>query len=164
VPSASGGTTPDGNTTPTTSAAPTVDPETAALQQLGQLRSESLARLPMDDRWVAQVSSKSVGITDPLQTAQNGSHTFLAADILAESLAARQRVADPDQNVYVVWGTDFGKRSQAADGSPYWITLVDGGFGSSAAVKAWCQSTYPTLTPAQLADTCAPRQLTPPHS
>jgi hypothetical protein len=105
-----------------------------------------------------------VGITDPLQTTQTGSHTFMAADILAESLQARQTVANPAQNVYLVWGTDFGKRSQAPNGSPYWITLVDAGFGSSGAVKAWCQSTYSSLTPAQLADTCAPRQLTTPHS
>jgi hypothetical protein len=153
--------TPDVNSAPST---PTVDTETAALQQLATMRTDSLARVSLDGRWVAQMASKSVGITDPLQTAANGTHTFNASDILTESLAARQTVADPDSNVYVLWGTDFGKRSQAANGSPYWITLVDGGFSSSSAVTAWCRTTYSSLTSAQLADTCAPRQLARPHS
>lgn len=148
------------------SQAPTVSPEQLqqqALAQLDALRAASVSRLPLDGRWVAQVASKSVGISDPLQTAQNGSHTFYATDILAESMAARNTVSDPSE-VYVVWGTDFGKRSQAADGSPYWVTLVDAGFSSSAGVSQWCQATFSNLTPQQLADTCAPRTLVPPHS
>ena len=143
---------------------PTVDPETAALDELTAMRSASVSRLPYDSRWVAQVASKSVGITDPLQTTQTGSHTFMAADILAESLQARQTVANPAQNVYVVWGTDFGKRSQAPNGLPYWITLVDAGFASKDNVTQWCHTAFAALTPQQLADTCAPRQLTPPHA
>jgi hypothetical protein len=151
---------------PTTAAAPTTQSQEAieaqALAQLNALRVASLPRLPHDGRWVAQVASKSVGITDPLQTAANGTHTFYALDILAESLQARSTVADPSE-VYVLWGTDFGKRSTAADGSPYWVTLVDAGFASSADVQAWCSATYPSLSPEQLADTCVPRTLTPPH-
>jgi hypothetical protein len=129
---------------------------------LNSLRSKSVSRVVLDGRWVAQVASKSVGITDPLQTAQNGSHTFFARDILAESLAARSTVADASQ-VYVLWATDFGRRSTAPDGSPYWVTIVDAGLTSAADVTAWCARTYSTLTPEQLADTCAPRTLTTPH-
>ena len=149
---------------PTTSPAPTptVSPEEAALTQLQTLRASSLGRLVLDDRWVAQVASKSVGITDPLQTAQNGTHTFYAVDILAESRAAVVSVADPSA-VLVLQSVDFGKRSYAADGQPYWVTVVDLGFTSSDQVKAWCASTYASLTPEQLANACAARTLAPPH-
>jgi hypothetical protein len=156
---------PGGASAPT-SASPSrstpADPEQQALAELQGLRSQSLARVVLDGRWVAQVASKSVGITDPLQTAQNGTHTFFARDILAESRAARNTVGNPSQ-VYVLWATDFGKRSTAPDGSPYWVTVVDAGLTSANDVTAWCAATYPTLTPAQLADTCAPRQLDTPH-
>jgi hypothetical protein len=136
--------------------------EQQALAYLGDLRSASVQRVTLDGRWVAQVASKNVGLTDPLQTAQNGSHTFYAVDILAESLSMDGTVSDVSK-VNVLWGTDFGKRSQAADGSPYWVTLVDAGYASHDNVLEWCSVTFPTLTPQQLANTCAPRQLTPPH-
>jgi hypothetical protein len=137
--------------------------EPQALAQLQQLRAQSLQRVVLDGRWVAQVASKNVGVTDPLQTALNGSHTFYAVDILAESQSIVSRVGDPTK-VYVLWGTDFGKRSQAPDGSPYWTTIVDAGYASHDNVLAWCKVTFPELTPQQLADTCAPRQLTSPHN
>ncbi|MBM7806993.1 hypothetical protein JOD57_002830 [Geodermatophilus bullaregiensis] len=59
--------------------------------------------------------------------------------------------------------TDFGRRSAAADGDPYWVTLVEAGFGSSDDVDAWCASAYPELSAEQLANTCVPRTLTEPH-
>ncbi|WP_104523238.1 hypothetical protein [Blastococcus atacamensis] len=110
---------------------------------------------------MAQVASKSVGITDPLQTAQNGTHTFYAADILAESNAAFS-VAD-GAPVLVLTSTDFGKRSFAADGEPYWVTLVDAGFSGSEDVELWCARAYPSLDAEELANTCAARTLAPPH-
>lgn len=153
--------------TPSPSAAPTtVDPlssEQAALAELGNLRTESLQGLQLDGRWVAQLASKSVGITDPLQTAHNGSHTFYAVDILAESDTARATVPSSNR-VLVLSSTDFGKYSTAPDGQPYWVTLVDGGFTSSDAVKAWCAATYPSLDPTSLNNACAPRTLSPSHS
>jgi hypothetical protein len=142
-------------------ATPTAMTEPQALAQLQTLRSSSLPRLVTDDRWVAQVASKSVGITDPLQTAANGTHTFYAVDILAESQAVTQKA--PASSILVLQSTDFGKRSYAGDGQAYWITVVDGGFGSSDQVKAWCAQAYSSLTAEQLADTCAPRTLSPPH-
>lgn len=149
---------------PTTSTAPTraAMTEEQALSTLQELRNSSLAGLVLDSRWVAQAASKSVGITDPLQVAANGTHTFFAVDILAESRAVVASVADPS-SVLVLQSSDFGKRSSAADGQRYWVTLVDAGFTSSEQVKAWCASTYPTLTPEQLANACAPRTLAPPH-
>jgi len=155
---------PSRSSAPTSSApaTPTAMTEQQALDELGALRTDSLPRLVTDGRWVAQVASKSVGITDPLQTASNGTHTFYAVDILAESKAVTSSV--PVSAVLVLQSTDFGKISHAPDGQAYWITVVDEGFGGSDQVKSWCASTYPTLTPEQLADSCAPRTLSPPHN
>ncbi len=158
APSATRTTDPAPTTSPVT---PTASPEQQALAELTALRAASLPRLVLDGRWVAQVASKSVGTTDPLQTAANGTHTFYAADILAESRAAVSSVSP--SSALVVSSTDFGKRSFAADGQPYWITLVDVGFTGSDQVKAWCAGTYPTLTAQQLANACAARTLSPPH-
>lgn len=147
----------------TATKAPDTATQAGALDQLGALRSDSLKRVPLDGRWVAQVASKWVGVSDPLQTAANGSHAFQATDILAESQAARTKVDDPSK-VYVLWGTDFGKRSTGPNGAPIWVTLVDAGYASQDNVTQWCQVKFPNLTAQQLADTCAPRQLTPPHA
>jgi len=147
--------------TASTSAAPTVSPEQQALNELETLRNASLSRLVLDGRWVAQVASKSVGITDPLQTAANGTHIFYAVDILAESKAATSSVAS--SSALVLRSTDFGKRSYASDGQGYWVTLVDVGFTSSDEAESWCASTFSTLTPEQLANACAARTLAPPH-
>lgn len=157
---AGGGQSPSGKPSPSAGGTTT---EQGALDQLTALRADSVKRLPLDGRWVAQVASKWVGVTDPLQTAANGSHTFQATDILAESLAARKTVDSPSK-VYVVWGTDFGKKSSGPNGLPIWVTLVDAGYASHDNVLEWCHVTYPNLTPQQLADTCAPRQLVPPHN
>jgi hypothetical protein len=138
------------------------DTEAGALAELAALRAESLARLTTDGRWVAQLASKDVGITDPLQIAQNGTHVFLAVDVLAESRAALASVTDPAA-VSVLHGTDFGQRSTAPDGDPYWITVVDAGFGSRDDVGAWCAATYPQLDGDELTNACLPRRLTPPH-
>ena len=138
---------------------PTASPEEAALDSLVSLRNRSLQGLALDGRWVPQVASKSVGITDPMQIAQNGTNTFYAADILAESLAA-QMVA-PASTVLVLQSTDFGKFSTAADGQPYWVTLVDLGFGSSDAVDGWCATAFANLAPDARENACAPRTLTP---
>ncbi|MGY1687040.1 hypothetical protein ACI8AK_15755 [Geodermatophilus sp. SYSU D00867] len=138
------------------------DAEARALAELAALREESLARVPLDGRWVAQLASKDVGITDPLQTAQDGSHTFSAVDVLAESRAGLATVTDPSA-LYVLQGTDFGRRSTAPDGDPYWITVVDAAFGGRADVEAWCAATYPQLHGAGLTNACLPRRLTPPH-
>ena len=153
---------PGGSTASASTPGPAPDAEQAALSQLNALRSESLPQVSLDGRWVAQLSSKSVGITDPLQTAANGTHTFYAADILAELRDINATVGS-SAALYLLWGTDFGKRSTAPDGSPYWTTLADGGFGSEDDVTAWCTVTFPGLPADQLENQCAPRQLNSPH-
>ena len=148
---------------PRTSAVPTptVSPEDEALEQLDSLRAASVGTLRLDDRWVAQVASKSVGITDPLQVAANGRHTLHPADIPAGIQQAQSRAGG--QRLLVVQSTDFGKRSYGPNGQPYWVTLVDGGFSSSDDVESWCARTYYELDATELANACAPRTLGPPH-
>jgi hypothetical protein len=68
-----------------------------ALAQLQMLRSKSLSRLGTDRGWVVRAASKNVGITDPLQTAANGTHTIYAVDVLAESQAATKLAPDTRQ-------------------------------------------------------------------
>lgn len=154
--------TPRSTRTPSSAPAPRVDPETQATTDLERMRAVSLQRLVLDGRWVAQVASKAVGITDPLQTTASGGNTFMAVDILAESQAAR-RLADP-ASVLTVQSTDFGKVSRWSNGLPFWVTLVDGGFGSSDQAQAWCDRTFASLPAEQRANTCAPRTLVPPYN
>jgi hypothetical protein len=135
--------------------------EQVSLARLETMRSAALQTVTLDGRWVAQVASKSIGITDPLQVARNGTHIFYAADILAESESAA--AAAGTSRVLLMHSTDFGKRSTAPDGQPYWVTIVDAGFGSADGVNAWCAQTYAALSPAELANACAPRTLSPPH-
>ena len=156
-------TSPTPTPTTTVSPTPTVSPEDAAAGQLSALRSASLATLVLDGRWVAQVASKSVGITDPLQTAQNGTHQFFTVDILAEHVRLQSIAGDPSR-VLLLQAGDFGKHAVSPDGRPYWVTVVDLGFGSSSEVKSWCGQVFAALSPAARDDACAPRALTPPHS
>ncbi|MGY1786711.1 hypothetical protein [Geodermatophilus sp. SYSU D00698] len=142
-------------------ATPTASPEEQALAELESLREESRASLALDGRWVAQVASKNVGITDPLQTTATGSHQFFAVDILAESRSLLSLAAD--SQVHVLTSFDFGRRSAAANGDLFWITIVDAGFGSGDDVRAWCAGAFPQLSGDALANACVARTLEPPH-
>jgi hypothetical protein len=163
IPSATGGagtTIPEPAPEPTTaSPQPTTDPEGEALLELNLRRDASLTGLSLDGRWVAQVASKYVGITDPLQIAQNGTHTFYASDILAEVDAAALRA--PATSVLVLNGSDFGRRSVGPQGQEFWVTLVDQGFAGEAEIDAWCARTFADLTVEQRENTCAARTLVP---
>lgn len=94
--------------------------------------------------------------------AAHGPHTFSAVDNLAESRAASRDRPDPD-DVLVLPSTELGKRSFTPDGQPFWATLVEAGFTSSDQAEVWCASTYPMLTPEELADAGAAGTLAPPH-
>jgi hypothetical protein len=141
---------------------PTVHEErAAAVAELEQLRGQDINRLPLDGRWAVQLSSKAEGITDPLQLAENGSHTFHAPDILAEHLRFRSD-ARFGGDVVLVNGTDFGEVS-TFNGRPFWITLVLGQFTSGADVEAWCETQFTEMSPDQIANACLPRTLDPPR-
>lgn len=145
-------------TTPATTPPATEDQALAALRQgasagLPQLNAAVSAR-----SWVAQLSSKSVGITDPLQTAANGTHVFFALDILAEhnQLLAKVR----DASVILAESTTYGSRKTDTGARPYWRTLaLSPAFTSEAAVTAWCARTFAPMTGAELENQCVATQL-----
>jgi len=155
-----GGGTPAGGTTPPTAQASTSDAEAAALQQLNDLRAGDRPQLTFNGQYVAQLSSKTVGTVDAFQLAQNGTHTFYAADILAEHLALRKG-NNLGATIVLLLSTDYGKR-QTVNGSPLWVTFAVGSFASPDDVTAWCAARFPTLSGKQLTNACAVRQLQPP--
>ena len=153
-----------GSTAPTASPSPsrgTAATDAAATAELEALRRKGLVAHPPTGQWVAQLSAKSVGTTDPVQTASNGSSTFYAADILAQSREIASGVAGGD--VFVLRTSDFGDGLLDARGNPYWVTLAAGPFGDAGDVRTWCDSMFST-TPADVrGNVCLPKQLTPPR-
>ncbi|PRY13892.1 hypothetical protein [Kineococcus rhizosphaerae] len=134
--------------------------DAAATSELERLRERGLATHPPRGQWVAQLAAKSVGTTDPVQTAANGSSTFYAADILAQSREIASGVAGGD--VFVLRSTDFGTGLVDARGNPYWATLAAGPFADSDDVRAWCDSMFARVPADERGNACLPKQLTPP--
>lgn len=132
--------------------------QVAAEQRLEEQRQVTLRTLVLDGRWVAELSAKRPGISDPLQTAANGSHVFYFDDILAEhdKLVARF----PGTDVMMLRRQDWGRQ-----GRDLWHTVADpGGLASKADVEAWCARSFPELSGEALTNQCTPRQMTAPHS
>ncbi|WP_337062176.1 hypothetical protein [Kineococcus sp. G2] len=150
-------TTPTGGA-PAVGATPAADAE--ALATLRRLRARGLADHPPQGQWVAQLAAKSIGTTDPGQRAANGSSTFYAADILAQTRRIASGIAGGD--VFVLASTDFGERAVDARGNPYWTTFADGPFAAAADVRAWCDSVFAAVPESERANACFPRQLTAP--
>jgi len=144
---------------PASPAAPPATDDTAALQELEVLRARGLAEHPPAGQWAAQLAAKSIGTTDPAQVATNGSHTFYAGDILAQSRAIAAGPAGAD--VFVLRSDDYGKGSIDARGNPYWTTLAAGPFASAADVRTWCDSVFGGVPAATRGNVCLPRQLLP---
>jgi len=153
-----GGATSAGGASPATAEAS--DAEAAALKQLNDLRAGDRPQLAFNGQFVAQLSSKTVGTVDAFQLAQNGTHTFYAADILAEHLALRKG-NNLGATIVLLLSTDYGKR-QTVNGNPLWVTFAVGSFASPDDVTAWCAARFPTLSGKQLTNACAVRQLQPP--
>jgi hypothetical protein len=146
--------------TPTESPSSVLD-ERGALQQLQDLRDATLQSVQLDGRWVAQLASKYVGLTDPKQVAANGSHTFYAVDILDQHNRLRRGVGDSGQ-VILLLSTDYGKR-QLVDGKALWVTFAIHDFGGEDEVRQWCQLRFPNSRGARLENNCTPRRLAPPQ-
>ncbi len=107
--------------------------------------------------WVAQLASKYVGITDPLQTTATGSHTFGAADILAEHLALAGRAKDA--TVILADSRTYGAKSNM-EGQAYWRTMaLSPAFTDALVVTDWCTRTFPELSGDALHNQCMPVQL-----
>ncbi|WP_432496851.1 hypothetical protein [Kineococcus gypseus] len=132
----------------------------AALAELQRLREQGLAGHAPRGQWAAQLAAKSVGTTDAGQRAANGSSTFYAADILAQSRQLASGLAGPD--VFVLASTDFGERAVDARGNPFWTTFAAGPFADAGDVRAWCDSVFAAVPAGERANACFPRQLTAP--
>lgn len=150
--------TPQEPATPT----PTADSEQTALDDLNRLHDQDLTALTFSGQWVAQMASKTVGILDPLQSTRNGTHTFLAADILWEHQQLREG-DNSGADVRLLISTDYGQR-HTYEGKPLWVTVaMDPAYNSSADVEAWCARRFATLNGDALNNACVPRQLNPPR-
>ena len=130
-----------------------------ATAELEALRRSGLATHAPRGQWVAQLSAKSVGTTDPVQTASNGSSTFYPADILAQSREIASGAAGGD--VFVLKTTDFGEGLLDARGNPYWVTLAAGPFADVEDVRTWCASMFADVPAEVRGNVCLPKQLTP---
>jgi len=141
-----------------TPSAPTIDPAEEAMLLLNARAVADASSITFEGQWVAQLASKYVGITDPLQTASNGT-PFYAADILAESEALASRVGGA--RVVLLDSTSYGSRFNH-EGDPLWVTLaLSPRFSSKEVVRSWCAEQFPELTGDDLTNQCVPRQLNP---
>lgn len=130
--------------------------ERQALAELERLATGDRKLTKFKGRWVAQVASKYVGISDPLQRTATGSHVFYAADILAEHKAMRQQFSTP-YTVRLLKGSDFLDANP--NGKLFWYTFVFGDFTSSTDVKTFCTNAFPDLTRKARANQCTWRRL-----
>jgi hypothetical protein len=126
---------------------------------LEQLATADLQRTNLDRQWVAQLSSKYIGVRDPLQETRSGSHTFYAVDILAEHQDLRYRF-DGQYDVRLLRGQDFST-GMTYNGETLWYTFLLGNFGSRSAVESFCSSAFPGLSGNYLKNQCLPRTLKP---
>lgn len=162
-PTRSAGPVPTASVAPTRpggrSTGPVVSDEDAALTTLRSRAAGNARALTFEGQWVAQLASKYVGIRDPLQTAANGTHTFQATDIIAESDALAARVGGA--KVVLLSSLDYGKRFHH-NGDPLWVTMaLSPSFTSRDAVVAWCAEQFSELSGDELANQCMPNRLNP---
>ncbi len=148
--------------TTTYSSSPQVDPETRARAQLRELSTRH--SLTTDGHYLVELSAKFVGCYDPQLTAQNGTHTFYATDIVAEHLELANRFG-PD--VHMFDSRTFGKQTVNRNKPPteeIWVTVYDPGtFPTKASVASWCTANFPGLSGDALDNVCLTRMATPPH-
>lgn len=153
-----------------TTASPTqtpkpVDPQVAARAALGAAVTSGEAALQTKSQWVVQLDSKWIGISDPTETAADGTHTFKATDILSEYQALQNQFGT---SVVMVNSTYFGTQLSYASkpkNQPLWTVVYDpGNFSSIDDANSWCSTEFPALSGNSLANVCYPRQATPPHA
>jgi hypothetical protein len=145
-------------TAPTEESAPVDD----ALDQLEQTSRQDLTQVSLNGQYVAQLASKYPGIVDQQQETATGSHTFQAADILAEYERLRDDPANGQAQVVLLRSIDYGIR-QRYQGHALYVTFALDDFGSSQSVRSWCVKRFPSLSDAAREDQCAVRRLKPPQ-
>ncbi|WP_369052722.1 hypothetical protein [Kineococcus terrestris] len=138
---------------------PRVTTDSDALARLEALRADGLRRHAPEGQWVAQLSAKSVGLTDPEQTAANGSNTFYATDILAQVQDLAAGVASGE--VFVLRSTDLREELRDPRGEAYWNTFAAGSFADAAAVRRWCDEVFVAVDGPERGHVCFAKQLHP---
>ena len=133
--------------------------EQQAYYALEQLAATDLQQTDLSGQWVAQLSSKYVGVHDPLQETRSGSHSFFAVDILAEHQDLRNKF-DGQYDVRLLRGQDFSTGA-TYNGETIWYTFLLGNFGSRNAVESFCAYAFPGLSGDDLKNQCLPRTLKP---
>ncbi|MFF5079143.1 hypothetical protein ACFY36_18965 [Actinoplanes sp. NPDC000266] len=134
--------------------------EQAAVAQLEQIWRDDASTISFQGQYAAQIATKYPGIVDNLQTTVDGSHTFMASDILAEHRGLRDAHGSAGHPVVLIKSTDYGKR-QKINGHFLWGTFAVGHFADAGAVHAWCEAQFAELTAAKRANQCVPRRLNP---
>lgn len=135
--------------------------EEAALEQLAGYARGYDAIIPKNSQWVVQLSSKYVGVSDPLLTAANGTHTFYATDIVAEFEQIAQSVTSVQ--VVLLDSRTYGKQ-QLIDGKNLWVTFgLSDYFTSEDDVLSWCAGEFPYLEGRERLNVCMPTRLRPPN-
>lgn len=145
--------------TPTPVPTPTVDPEVVAKRELDAMIAANFDTVPRNGQWVAMLAGKWIGITDPLQTTEQGSHVFGAVDILAEHNAIKGRVSGA--SVVLLDSRTFGQYINF-NGEPLYVTVaLSHGFYDRDAVLRWCAAQFPEFSGAELENRCTSARLTP---
>ena len=117
--------------TQTPTPTPVLDPETAAAQQLQQLRDEdrSYATAQLADRWVPQLSSKHG--QEPWTYDREDGVTYNNQLILQEHQRLRQQYG-----AKLLWTGDW----TVWDHPDYWVTVVPKTFSDASGALSWCTS------------------------
>ncbi len=136
--------------------------EKQARDRLDSLADDGYATANPRGQWVAQLSSKWIGITDPALTARvSGGHKFAAIDIIAEYEATKQKAEDVGgATVVLIKGSDIKKGRDETSSHLFWyIFAVD--FGSEPEAQSWCHDLYPQLSGERLKNVCYATRLKP---
>lgn len=168
VPDSARNSTVSSRTVSTTDEPRSSDPSTPnsqawALHALKTAATDGEARFAPDGQVVVQLSSKWVGITDPREIAEDGSHTFRATDILDLYRADLEQYGS---EIVLVRSTFFGKQlnySKKPAGEPMWVVLDTRKFSDMEDARSWCSEQFPNLSGNDLLNSCYPRIATPPH-
>ena len=135
--------------------------ERQARADLEGLAAEGYAAAKPSGQWVAQLSSKYIGITDPNQTATvSGGHKFAAVDIVAEYEATKEKAERLGATVVLIKASDIKKGRDERSNHLFWYIFALE-FDSKSQAERWCQDLYPVLSGAQLKNVCFPTQLKP---
>jgi serine/threonine-protein kinase len=121
-------TYPAGASEPASTSAPPVDPETAAFQQLQELKNEDASAIAqVVGSWVPQLSSKHG--TQPWTYDSEDGTTYNSEVTLQEHRKLRQQYG-----AKLVWSGDW----TTWDHPDYWVTVVPQAYSNVSGALSWC--------------------------